>query len=168
MTEKAHAIALRVLRKDWEKVSELEKRVLHAVASRLSITRKAPDACDTRTGGERMADAVARFGGSWTFVITFFVVLALWMILNSLWLATRAFDPFPYILLNLILSCLAAVQAPIILMSQNREAQRDRLRAEHDYEVNLKAELEIMQLHDMIEALREEIRGDRGRTNTKE
>jgi CRP/FNR family cyclic AMP-dependent transcriptional regulator len=102
------------------------------------------------TLGDRVADRVATFGGSWTFIIAFGVILCLWMALN-VYLATHAFDPYPFILLNLVLSTLAALQAPVIMMSQNRQAAKDRLKADLDYEVNLKAELEIAQLHSKAE-----------------
>jgi uncharacterized membrane protein len=105
------------------------------------------------TFGERLSDRIAEFGGSWKFLITFGSVIFLWIGANAVLLATRAFDPYPFILLNLILSCLAAVQAPIIMMSQNRAEARDRLRAENDYKVNLKAELEIRHLHEKIDHL---------------
>ena len=105
------------------------------------------------TFGERLSDRIAEFGGSWRFLITFGAILFVWIVLNAAFLATRAFDPFPFILLNLILSCLAAVQAPIIMMSQNRAEARDRLRAENDYKINLKAELEIRHLHEKIDHL---------------
>ena len=105
------------------------------------------------TFGERLSDHIAEFGGSWKFLITFGAVLVGWIALNALVLFNRGFDPFPFILLNLILSCLAAVQAPIIMMSQNRAEARDRLRAENDYKVNLKAELEIRHLHEKIDHL---------------
>ncbi len=103
--------------------------------------------------GERLSDRIASFGGSWRFIILFGAVLFLWIIVNGFVLATRAFDPFPFILMNLILSCLAALQAPIIMMSQNRSESRDRLRAENDYKINLKAELEIRHLHEKIDHL---------------
>src|SRR5438309_3399571 len=103
------------------------------------------------TFGERLSDHIAEFGGSWKFLISFGAVLFIWIAINGVILATRAFDPFPFILLNLILSCLAAVQAPVIMMSQNRAEARDRLRAENDYKVNLKAELEIRHLHEKID-----------------
>jgi uncharacterized membrane protein len=103
--------------------------------------------------GERLADRIAAFGGSWTFLIYFGVVLALWIGMNSAVLALRPVDPYPFILLNLLLSCLAAVQAPIIMMSQNRQEAKDRLRSQHDYQVNLKAELEIRQLHEKLDHL---------------
>ena len=103
------------------------------------------------TFGERLADKIAAFGGSWTFLITFFSVLMGWIILNVFIITTRPFDPYPFILLNLILSCLAAVQAPVIMMSQNRQEQKDRSRAENDYKINLKAEVEIRTLHEKLD-----------------
>ena len=105
------------------------------------------------TFGERLSDRIASFGGSWTFIMIFGAVLFVWIIINTIVLATRAFDPYPFILMNLILSCLAALQAPIIMMSQNRAEARDRARAENDYKVNLKAELEIRHLHEKIDHL---------------
>ena len=105
------------------------------------------------TFGERLSDRIAEFGGSWKFLISFGAVIFVWIAANAVLLATRAFDPYPFILLNLILSCLAAVQAPVIMMSQNRAEARDRLRAENDYKVNLKAELEIRHLHEKIDHL---------------
>jgi uncharacterized membrane protein len=105
------------------------------------------------TFGERLADKIATFGGSWYFLIVFGVFLLLWIAMNSLVLLWRPVDPYPFILLNLVLSCLAAIQAPIIMMSQNRQEAKDRLRARHDYQVNLKAELEIRQLHEKIDHL---------------
>ncbi|MBN2030771.1 DUF1003 domain-containing protein [bacterium] len=103
--------------------------------------------------GERLADHIASFGGSWRFLIIFGFFLACWIGINSLVLLWRPVDPYPYILLNLVLSCLAAIQAPIIMMSQNRQETKDRLRSQHDYQVNLKAELEIRQLHEKIDHL---------------
>lgn len=140
----------------WESLQEAEKRALKKIISRKSLARNtAEDFSSERTFGERVADKVAAFGGSWTFIIIFAAVLAGWVILNSFVLLNRAFDPYPYILLNLFLSMLAAIQAPIIMMSQNRQAAKDRLDAEHDYEVNLKAELEIMALHEKLDDLRD-------------
>jgi uncharacterized membrane protein len=112
---------------------------------------------ENRRLGERVADRIAAFGGSWTFILLFLVVLLAWVVLNSLVLARRgrAFDPYPYILLNLFLSMIAALQAPVIMMSQNRMAARDRLEATHDYEVNLMAEVEIRTLHDKLDQLRD-------------
>jgi uncharacterized membrane protein len=106
------------------------------------------------TLGERVADTVARFGGSWTFIISFGVFLLAWMLVNSTLLLRQPPDPFPYIFLNLILSCLAALQAPVIMMSQNRQASKDRLQADEDYQVNIKAEFAIQQLHRKIDELK--------------
>jgi uncharacterized membrane protein len=100
-----------------------------------------------------MADHLASFGGSWTFIIIFGSILLMWIGLNSLLLLKKPFDPYPFILLNLVLSCLAAIQAPVIMMSQNRQEAKDRLRSQYDYQVNLKAELEIRHLHDKIDHL---------------
>lgn len=105
------------------------------------------------TTGDRIADKVASFGGSWTFIISFFIFLLAWMFLNFWMFHNKGFDPYPFILLNLILSCLAAIQAPIIMMSQNRQEDKDRDRAEHDYKINLKAELEIKLLSEKIDHL---------------
>lgn len=103
--------------------------------------------------GARLADRIASFGGSWTFIMTFGGCLMLWIVVNVWFLASRAFDPYPFILLNLILSCLAAMQAPVIMMSQNRQETRDRRRAENDYKINLKSELEIRHLHEKVDYL---------------
>ena len=108
---------------------------------------------DERDGWARLADRVAKVGGSWRFIITFVITLAAWVTLNAL-LAARAFDPYPFIFLNLMLSMIAALQAPVIMMSQNRQGMIDRAAAEHDYVVNMRAELEIMLLHDKLDALR--------------
>jgi uncharacterized membrane protein len=105
------------------------------------------------TFGEKLSDTIAAFGGSWTFIIVFGMILLVWVVGNSFILATRAFDPFPYILMNLVLSAIAALQAPVIMMSQNRSEARDRLRGENDYKINLKAELEIRHLHEKIDHL---------------
>jgi uncharacterized membrane protein len=105
------------------------------------------------TFGERLADRFADFAGSWLFIVLFFIVLIAWIGVNSFILAFRPFDPYPFILLNLILSCLAAIQAPIIIMSQNRQEAKDRLQAQHDYQVDLKAEVEIQNLHEKLDHL---------------
>ena len=102
--------------------------------------------------GQRAADAIAKFAGSWAFIFTFTAILLLWMVLNVL-LAARAFDPYPFILLNLVLSCVAAIQAPLIMMSQNRQEEKDRQRAENDYKVNLKTEIMIEDLYDKVNAI---------------
>ncbi|MCL5987130.1 MAG: DUF1003 domain-containing protein [Actinobacteria bacterium] len=109
------------------------------------------------TFGERAADGFAKFAGSWVFIFGFIIVFLLWIAINSILLVIKPFDPYPFILLNLVLSCLAAIQAPVIMMSQNREAKRDRIRADHDYEINLKAEKEIEELHRKIDQLIVEI-----------
>ena len=105
------------------------------------------------TLGERLSDGLANFGGSWTFIGIFMAMMVIWMGINGFALLEKPFDPFPYILLNLVLSCLAAIQAPVIMMSQNRQEAKDRLRAEHEYEINLKAEIEIRKLHERMDHL---------------
>jgi uncharacterized membrane protein len=137
---------------------EREHRVVQHFGERKHISRNINQEFDQRlTVGQRLADKVAGFGGSWTFIIIFAAILFSWIMLNTIILARRnaSFDPYPYILLNLFLSMLAAVQAPVILMSQNRQGVKDRLDAAHDYEVNLKAELEILSLHEKMDELRE-------------
>ena len=171
----ASAVAIeptRALTIDREKLYELVQRQPHVAIDLLTVMGRRMRATDellrshvTRnpnleeeerlTFGERIADKVATFGGSWTFIITFGCVLLVWIVLNSILLATRPFDPYPYILLNLVLSMLAALQAPVIMMSQNRQAAKDRLKADLDYEVNMKAELEVAQLHRKIDRLSE-------------
>ena len=142
---------------DFEALPERERRVIQYFSDRLHISRNTNREFEQKlTFGQRLADKVAAFGGSWTFIILFGVTLCFWVLLNSLALSQRApFDPYPFILLNLFLSMLAAIQAPIILMSQNRQSGKDRFDAAHDYEVNLKAELEILSLHEKIDELRE-------------
>lgn len=158
MSTRAEELAKRFLHAEWEKLSQPERRVIEKVLGRLHVARNTNrEFLDTRTLGERAADRIATFGGSWTFIIIFLVFLVVWALLNTEILGPRrlAFDPYPYIFLNLMLSMLAALQAPIIMMSQNRQAARDRLDAANDYEVNLKAEIEIRALHEKIDALRE-------------
>jgi uncharacterized membrane protein len=138
------------------KAAEIEERVRKALAEKRTVTRDVEAEYERELSlGERLADMVAEFGGSWTFICTFSGVMVVWMIVNTFLLRGRAFDPFPYILLNLVLSTLAAVQAPIIMMSQNRQASKDRARAEHEYEINLKSEIEIGQIHKKLDDLRE-------------
>jgi uncharacterized membrane protein len=150
--------ARRVLRLGSEALSAAEREVVQRFEQRAPVSRDTGRTfLDDRTFGQRVADRVASFGGSWTFILLFALVLVSWVVLNSVLLGRRgdAFDPYPYILLNLFLSMLAAIQAPIIMMSQNRQAARDRAEAAHDYAVNLKAELEILSLHDKLDQLRE-------------
>jgi len=143
-----------MLARERGEFSQLERQVLESVASEAIISRNVEQAWDDkRTIGERAADLVAEFGGSWHFIGLFFAILLIWMGYN-VWAVSRAvFDPYPFILLNLVLSCLAAIQAPIIMMSQRRQEAKDRLRSENDYRVNLKAELEIRHLHEKIDHL---------------
>ena len=158
MDQKVHDTAERLFRSTYEKLTELEKHVAHHITERTPISKNViRDFSEQMTLGQKMADKVASFGGSWLFISIFMGVMVAWILLNSFILIklNSSFDPYPYILLNLVLSMLAAIQAPIILMSQNRQAYKDRLSAEHDYEVNLKAELEIIGLHEKIDSLRE-------------
>jgi uncharacterized membrane protein len=143
-----------MLARERGEFSELERQVLESVAREAIISKDVEAAWDDRRStGERAADVVADFGGSWNFIGLFFAMLVIWMGYN-VWAATRAvFDPYPFILLNLVLSCLAAIQAPIIMMSQKRQEAKDRLRSENDYRVNLKAELEIRNLHEKVDHL---------------
>ena len=135
-------------------LTALQQDVVQSMAKQEVVTQNINALFETRqTLGQRVADAVASFGGSWTFILLFAGVLLLWIILNTVILLTGAFDPYPFILLNLVLSCLAAIQAPVIMMSQNRQEQRDRLRGEDDYRVNLKAELEIRHLNAKMDLL---------------
>ena len=135
-------------------LSALEADVIRSLEEHEVVARDIDGQTEgTLTTGERIADKVAEFGGSWRFILIFGGTLVGWIAANSLVLLRAPFDPYPYILLNLVLSCLAAVQAPVIMMSQNRQEARDRRRAEHDYRVNLKAELEIRQLHWKIDQL---------------
>ncbi|MFN6414433.1 MAG: DUF1003 domain-containing protein [Pseudomonadota bacterium] len=112
-----------------------------------------PHITQSKTLGERCADKVAEFGGSWTFIISFTVIMIGWIAFNSWVLIFKPFDPYPYIFLNFVLSCLAALQAPIIMMSQNRQEAKDRLRAEKDYHINLKAEKEIQEVKDLLKEI---------------
>jgi len=147
-------LARQLLDLDEGELHPREKAVIERAARRLAVSRNLSKEFEAATLGQRLADRVAAVGGSWGFIFGFAVVLVGWMVLNSVLLAERAYDPYPYILLNLMLSTLAAVQAPIILMSQNRAAVRDRLVATHDYEVNLKAEIEIAALHEKLDQIR--------------
>jgi uncharacterized membrane protein len=157
MTERARQLAIKFLQREWDSLSEQEKKVVESLIHRGQLSRNLNrTADDTRTFGEIVADRVAAFGGSWTFIIIFGSVLIGWVILNSAILLNRGFDPYPYILLNLFLSMLAAIQAPIIMMSQNRQESKDRQTAEHDYEINLKAELEICAIQEKLDELREQ------------
>ncbi len=149
--------AQKLLQVELEKLPTDERIIVEKFISRGRIARNIQREFDAQlTFGEKMADRVATIGGSWGFIIWFGVFLFGWMMLNVFVLVQRAFDPYPFILLNLVLSSLAALQAPVIMMSQNRQAEVDRMQAQNDYEVNIKAELEILQLHEKINELREQ------------
>jgi uncharacterized membrane protein len=142
-----------LLRQERGELTQLDRDVARSLAEGVPVsTNPEEDFDEARTIGQRLSDAIATFGGSWTFLITFGLGLAGWILINALQ-KQGAFDPYPYILLNLILSCVAAVQAPIIMMSQKRQEAKDRLRSLNDYRVNLKAELEIRHLHEKIDHL---------------
>jgi uncharacterized membrane protein len=158
MDERVKLLAEKLLKTGFDDLPEREQRILRRLSNRVHISTDINAAYDEqRTLGERLADRVASIGGSWTFIGVFGAALLMWMVLNSQILTVLgwAFDPYPYIFLNLLLSTLAAIQAPVIMMSQNRQSAKDRLAAAHDYEVNLKAELEILQLHEKLDELRQ-------------
>lgn len=135
-------------------LAAIDRDVMDAIKNNSILSENIQDEIEGQlTTGQKLADKIAEFGGSWIFIITFFSFILIWIVVNIWFLATQPFDPFPFILLNLILSCLAAIQAPIIMMSQNRQEQKDRQRGEHDYKINLKAELEIELLSEKIDHL---------------
>lgn len=143
-----------VLEQERGELTDLEGEVVRSFREQELVAENINSQFDRKlTLGERVADAVAEFGGSWTFIITFGSVLVVWIAVNTLAILSQPFDPFPYILLNLVLSCLAAIQAPVIMMSQNRQSAKDRLRSEHEYRVNLKAELEIQHINAKLDLL---------------
>ncbi|WP_300570389.1 DUF1003 domain-containing protein [Flavobacterium sp.] len=143
-----------ILLKDIRELTKNEQAVLNSLHKGTTITNKVEeeDGKDD-TFGQRIADKVAEFGGSWTFILSFLGFLALWIAVNAFVFFNKGFDPYPFILLNLILSCIAALQAPVIMMSQNRQEEKDRERAKNDYMINLKSELEIRMLHEKIDHL---------------
>jgi len=132
-------------------LSDLEKSVINSLKEDKSIVSIVEDEQEPRSFGQRIADQVADFGGSWTFIISFLLFIVVWIGANVYILVNKGFDPYPFILLNLILSCIAALQAPVIMMSQNRQEEKDRNRAKKDYMINLKSELEIRMIHDKID-----------------
>lgn len=135
-------------------LSEFEKEVLDSIIDRDILSKDIAASIETKlTWGEKLSDKIAQFGGSWPFIIIFLSFILIWMLINIVILSSRSFDPYPFILLNLVLSCIAAIQAPVIMMSQNRQENKDRIRSMHDYQVNLKAELEIRRLHDKMDHL---------------
>ncbi|HEU4554887.1 MAG TPA: DUF1003 domain-containing protein [Chitinophaga sp.] len=141
--------------KEIGELTELEKNVLEKLRSHETLTEKLEEGMENMplSFGQRLADRIADFGGSWTFIILFLAFILVWMGLNIYWLQNKGFDPYPFILLNLLLSCLAALQAPLIMMSQNRQEEKDRQRAKNDYMINLKSELEIRLLNEKVDHL---------------
>lgn len=144
-----------ILLKDIRELTKNEQAVLSSLHKGTTITNKVEEDDDGKddTFGQKIADKVAEFGGSWTFILSFLGFLVLWIAANVFLLVNKGFDPYPFILLNLILSCIAALQAPVIMMSQNRQEEKDRDRAKNDYMINLKSELEIRMLHEKIDHL---------------
>ncbi len=143
-----------LMKKELGEAEELEQEVIHSLEEQELVSRNVNTEFDEKIGfGDRLADKIASFGGSWKFIILFGIIMFSWISINTYLLLSKPFDPYPFILLNLILSCLAALQAPVIMMSQNRQESKDRLRSEHDYKVNLKAELEIRHLNEKLDFL---------------
>lgn len=154
LTRFKEAYITEFLKDESGQLSQLDQQVIQSFKDNKVISANLDnESATTLSIGERIADKVAEFGGSWTFIISFVVFLLIWIALNMYWLNNKGFDPYPFILLNLILSCVAALQAPVIMMSQNRQEAKDRERARNDYMVNLKAELEIRELHEKIDHL---------------
>lgn len=146
-----HYLTSLILQEKGE-LAVIDRDVMNAIRNNSVLSENIEEEIEGKlTLGQKLADKIAMFGGSWIFIVTFFSFILIWMCINIWVLATKPFDPFPFILLNLILSCLAAIQAPIIMMSQNRKEQKDRQRGEHDYKINLKAELEIKLLSEKID-----------------
>ncbi len=148
---RAHYIQ-QVMVSEKGELTALDKQVMESLREHELLSANLNREFDSKlTYGERLSDKIASFGGSWTFIIWFGAIIFVWIAANSLMLLWHVFDPYPYILLNLVLSCLASLQAPIIMMSQNRQESKDRLRSEHDYRINLKAEMEIRNLHEKVD-----------------
>ncbi|MFY8096647.1 MAG: DUF1003 domain-containing protein [Flavobacterium sp.] len=141
------------LEREINEISSIERKVIQSLKEEKSLVTEIEDAPDSRTYGQIVADKVADFGGSWTFIISFMFFLFGWIIINVVVLVDKGFDPYPFILLNLILSCIAALQAPVIMMSQNRQEEKDRERSKKDFMINLKSELEIRMLHEKLDHL---------------
>lgn len=152
LTHYREQAAMDYLIREVGELTDLEKTVLESVNKSNTLSDKLDNKKkDIPTFGERLADKVASFGGSWTFILCFAGFIVVWMMVNVYWLYNKGFDPYPFILLNLLLSCLAAFQAPVIMMSQNRQEEKDRDRARKDYMINLKSELELRLLHEKID-----------------
>jgi len=148
-------LARALLGQGYSELSSMEKKVIVSIAESTSVSENVNDSfSESLTFGQRVADKIAAFGGSWTFIILFFAFIVGWIIINTVWLlGDSIFDPYPFILLNLGLSSLAAFQAPIIMMSQNRQAAKDRIKQDAAFEINLKLELELMRVHERLEFL---------------
>jgi len=143
-----------LIQQEKGELANIDKDVMYAIKNNSILSENIQEEIETELSlGQRIADKVASFGGSWTFIIIFFLFILVWILINVWLFVAKPFDPFPFILLNLLLSCIAAIQAPIIMMSQNRQEQKDRQRGEHDYKINLKAELEIKILSEKIDHL---------------
>ena len=143
-----------LMEKDLGELDELEQEVVSSLQDNALLSENINEEYEqTLTLGDRVADKVAEFGGSWKFIIWFGVILVGWIIINTVFILAGPFDPYPFILLNLVLSLLAAIQAPVIMMSQNRQEDRDRIRAENDYQVNLKAEMEVRMINEKLDQL---------------
>jgi uncharacterized membrane protein len=143
-----------MLKEEKGEITNLEESVIQSLKDHDILSKNVDSEYEEKLSrGDRISDKLAAYGGSWKFIISFAVVLVVWIIINSIVLFARPFDPYPFILLNLVLSCLAAIQAPVIMMSQNRQESKDRARSEHDYQINLKAEVEIRTLHQKIDHL---------------
>lgn len=141
-----------LIKDDDNELNAVEKEVINSISENLLLSENIEPTIEADlTYGQKIADKIAEFGGSWTFIIAFFSFLLIWMTINIIFITSKPFDPYPFILLNLILSCLAAIQAPIIMMSQNRKEQKDRIKSDYDYKINLKAELEIRLLNEKID-----------------
>ncbi|MBV9077987.1 MAG: DUF1003 domain-containing protein [Methylobacteriaceae bacterium] len=154
MNSEIRYLAQHLLHAGVSPLSERDRRVIQRVARRMHVARDVNQVFEDRlTMGQRLADRVATIGGSWAFIVGFGVFLGVWALINMAVLAENAFDPYPFVFLNLLLSMLAALQAPVIMMSQNRQAAKDRLAAALDYEVNVKAETAISELHDKVDRL---------------
>ncbi|MBZ4191503.1 DUF1003 domain-containing protein [Niabella beijingensis] len=150
---KLHYISKYLLR-DIHQLSELEDNVISSMTNQTVISDMIDEDDSNKPSlGQRLADRVSGFGGSWPFIISFVLFLLIWIFINIYWMHNKGFDPYPFILLNLLLSCLAALQAPIIMMSQNRQEEKDRVRSKMDYMVNLKSELEVRILHEKLDQL---------------
>jgi uncharacterized membrane protein len=143
-----------LLQSERRELTALEQDVIRSLREHELLSENVEEQfAQTWSVGERLSDRMANFGGSWSFIILFGVVLGSWIVINAVLLVRRPFDPYPFILLNLLLSCVAAIQAPVIMMSQKRQEAKDRMRSQYDYKVNLKAELEIRQLHEKLDHL---------------